>query len=93
MIELKDIPSLTANKPAREIDFEKEFVLDTPWMVKDYADEKYRFAFACAYLPMASQKFVALARGIKSKHAPCSIEWAYARHLTKEEEIKYLGVK
>lgn len=93
MIELKDIPPITANKPAREIDYAIEFTLDTPWMVKDDNDEEYVFRYACVYLPSASQKFIALARGIKTKYAPYTIEWTSARHLTKEEEIKYLGAE
>lgn len=98
MTKLKDIPSLTANKTAREIDYAKEFVLGTPWMVGTeelFCEYKtWAFTYAIAYMPNNKLgAFIVTYDGLKPIESTELTAMTHARHLTKEEEIKYLGAE
>lgn len=78
----------------KAIDFEKEFTIDTPWMLKNDG-EREDFAYALMYdtktkLPY---KFRAFDDEWTAINATEISNWKFARRLTKEEEIKYLGDK
>jgi hypothetical protein len=75
----------------KAIDFEKEFTLDTPWMFNDDGVHE-EFAYALIYdaFTKSPYKFRAFNDQCTSIDATDIVDWQFARHLTKEEEIKYL---
>ena len=74
-----------------EPDYAKEFVTNTPWMVRDLPTSEWFFRRAAVYCKGAGHPFYTFTKTFKGKDAMLLTPWQYARKLTVDERAHYLG--